>query len=174
MLKNKFKVILAILISIIFASGLSIYATYNYLASDVSYTRDGETISVETALNELYERKSINDIPDTYTIRAASFAGVYNYNSSPIEVINLDLSLFKIIGYTKVKYMIGVSGKSNYKLTLKIDGNTYDSVTSYKDDVWVCSDNKTLEMNNLSNIALSFDRPVIGYGYYQYSFTFSK
>lgn len=89
MLKNKFKVILAILISIIFASGLSIYATYNYLASDVSYTRDGETISVETALNELYERKSIQGI--LYVGCYTSAYDIKNNTSANITVNGLNV-----------------------------------------------------------------------------------
>lgn len=55
MLKNKFKIILVIVISIIFASGLSVYATYNYLAKDIKYTKiDGTETNVESSLNELY------------------------------------------------------------------------------------------------------------------------
>ena len=54
-MKIKIKMIITILIIIILVSGLSVYATYNYLAKDIGYTKgDGTTISVEKALNELY------------------------------------------------------------------------------------------------------------------------
>lgn len=49
------KIILIIILSIIIASGVSVYATYNYLAKDIKYIKtDGTQISVEDALNELY------------------------------------------------------------------------------------------------------------------------
>ena len=53
---KKLKVVLIVLITSIFVGGISIYATYNYLASDVKYTKkSGEEINVEEALNELYQ-----------------------------------------------------------------------------------------------------------------------
>ena len=58
MLKNKLKIILSMVIIVVLVGGLSVYATYNYLATNVSYTKsNGETISVEDALNELYNKK---------------------------------------------------------------------------------------------------------------------
>lgn len=62
MMKSKLKIILIILIlliSAIIVSGLSVYATYNYLASDISYAKsNGTTVSVENALNDLYILKN--------------------------------------------------------------------------------------------------------------------
>ena len=57
----KKEVIIAFIIGIILASSIAVYA-YSYMASDIDYTKPGtETaISVETALNELYE------VADTY------------------------------------------------------------------------------------------------------------
>lgn len=44
------------MIIMILTSCISIYATYNYFAKDVSYTKaDGTEINVEEALNELYQ-----------------------------------------------------------------------------------------------------------------------
>ena len=53
-IKNNIKLIIGIIIGMIIVSGLSVYATYQYLASEIEYT-DG--VSVEDALNELYQNK---------------------------------------------------------------------------------------------------------------------
>ena len=48
-----------VLIIIILVSSLSVYATYNYFAKDIGYTKkDGTTINVEDALNYLYQKNN--------------------------------------------------------------------------------------------------------------------
>lgn len=55
MLKNKLKIILVIVITAILVGGISGYATYNYLAKDIKYTKaDGTETNLENSLNELY------------------------------------------------------------------------------------------------------------------------
>lgn len=55
--KKTLNIIFIICITVILASGISVYATYNYLAKDVSYVKsNGEELSVEEALNELYSK----------------------------------------------------------------------------------------------------------------------
>lgn len=55
---NKIKIIIGIVVGIIIVSGISVYATVNVLASDVEYTKkDGTKVSVQEALNELYDEK---------------------------------------------------------------------------------------------------------------------
>lgn len=56
-IKKNIKLIIGILIGILLVSGISVYATYKYFATDVSYTKDGIKINVEKALNELYTNK---------------------------------------------------------------------------------------------------------------------
>lgn len=56
-IKKNIKLILGIILSMILVSGISVYATYNYFATDVIYIRNGHEMSVEEALNELYENK---------------------------------------------------------------------------------------------------------------------
>ena len=53
----KKEVIIAFIIGIILASSIAVYA-YSYAAKDIGYTKPGENtpISVETALNDLYEK----------------------------------------------------------------------------------------------------------------------
>lgn len=41
-MKNKIKIILILIITIIITSSITAYATYNYLAKDISYTRTME------------------------------------------------------------------------------------------------------------------------------------
>lgn len=60
--KNTLKIVFIIFIVAITVSGLGVYATYNYLAKDVSYIKqNGEELNVQEALNELYS-KNISDI----------------------------------------------------------------------------------------------------------------
>ena len=57
--KKNLKVIIIFIVSMIITSMVSVYAAYNYLSTDVSYTKaDGTTVSVADALNELYKNKS--------------------------------------------------------------------------------------------------------------------
>lgn len=55
--KNTLKIIFITCIAVILVSGISVYATYKYLAKDVSYVKsNGEELNVEEALNELYSK----------------------------------------------------------------------------------------------------------------------
>ena len=55
---RKYKTLIIILLIILFTNCISVYATYTYFAKDISYTKkDGSTINVESALNELYLKK---------------------------------------------------------------------------------------------------------------------
>lgn len=66
-LKEKIKFILVIIVGILLLSGISVYAAYKYFAKDVSYTKaDGTKISVEEALNELYNKLQYTPINKEY------------------------------------------------------------------------------------------------------------
>ena len=53
-LKKHIKIILIFVVSTLIVSMVSVYATYSYLAQDVSYTKsDGTEVSVKDALDEL-------------------------------------------------------------------------------------------------------------------------
>lgn len=57
-LKNKnVKIIIGGILGIILTSCISVYATYNYFATDVIYKKSGTEISVKQALDELYQNK---------------------------------------------------------------------------------------------------------------------
>ena len=73
----KKEVIIAFIIGLLIASGITVYA-YSYAAKDVSYTKPGENapISVESALNELYSNSKDNKTPQqvaTLTTQDASY-----------------------------------------------------------------------------------------------------
>ena len=58
-IKNNFKIIIGFIVGVILASSITVYA-YSYYAKDISYTKPGTTteISVETALNDLYNNQN--------------------------------------------------------------------------------------------------------------------
>ena len=60
-IKNNFKVIIGFVVGIILASSITAYA-YSYIASDISYTKDGTEMSVEEALNDLYNKNNGNNM----------------------------------------------------------------------------------------------------------------
>lgn len=60
-IKKHIKLIIGIIVGMILVSSLGVYAAYNYLASDVSYTKaDGTKINVQDALTELYRNTTNN------------------------------------------------------------------------------------------------------------------
>lgn len=136
MTKKKFKIVLILIIGIIIGSCISVYATYNYFASDVRYKRtDGTEISVEQALNELY-RKSNN-----------TWQALLNLGFSYDEIVNSENLFNKVIEKEPdIEYMInsvdtimpsvinsGIAMKiigNNVKLSNLIFGNTNDSINT--------------------------------------------
>ena len=59
-LKKHIKIILIFVVSTLIVSMVSVYATYSYLAQDVSYKKsDGTEISVKDALDELYKTTEV-------------------------------------------------------------------------------------------------------------------
>lgn len=58
--KKNIRTIIGCIVGVILASSITVYA-YSYIASDVKYTKkDGTEVSVESALNELYEKNNKN------------------------------------------------------------------------------------------------------------------
>lgn len=88
------KIIIAFIIGVILASGITVYAT-SYFAKDISYTRQGTEVSnVQEALNDLYSMKkslTINETPfysitgtgESYTVPRDCLLYIYaHWNSS--------------------------------------------------------------------------------------------
>lgn len=60
-LKNNIKIVIISFITALICSCASVFATYTYLSKDVSYKKsDGTEVSVEEALNQLYQEKKDN------------------------------------------------------------------------------------------------------------------
>ena len=89
-IKRNIKWIILVIILMVIVSGVSVYATTTYLASQVNYTKqNGKTITVSEALNDLYNKKN-SDIKLIWE------------NPNPTEVFNeqtveLDLSNYEYV-----------------------------------------------------------------------------
>lgn len=85
-MKNK-KVIIGFIVGIILASGISVYATSTYLATQVNYTRNNATTNVASALDDLYNiannyKYTEQDYTQQYALGQANAKEVsYNYGS---------------------------------------------------------------------------------------------
>ena len=59
--KKNIKWIILVIVLMIIVSGVSVYATTTYLASQVNYIKqDGTTVTVSDALNELYTKTTVS------------------------------------------------------------------------------------------------------------------
>ena len=87
--KNNLKWILGIIVGVVIASGISVYATGQYFASQVNYTTDknGEISNVEQALNDLYQKR--NKVTK-YSLNASTTnaGSTYNFDISNYENYN--------------------------------------------------------------------------------------
>ena len=97
--KKNIKWIILVIVLLIIASGISVYATSTYLASQVTYTKDGETMSVAEALNELYEKNenSIKNI-DLSKVDFSSDNYIFNGSNSYEFNDNYDMVLIASLG----------------------------------------------------------------------------
>ena len=116
--KKNLKVIIIFIVSMIITSMVSVYAAYNYLSTDVSYTKaDGTTVSVADALNELYKSKTSISTDANYT---GCYADV-NDDGTVDGVIFIDLA--KGASGTGLKetysYDVKQSGLKMYQLSTK-------------------------------------------------------
>lgn len=95
--KKNLKVIIIFIVSMIITSMVSVYAAYNYLSTDVSYTKaDGTTVSVADALNELYKNKTSSSATTANVTTAMDYTGYYadiDTDGTPDGVIFADIAL---------------------------------------------------------------------------------
>lgn len=77
LLRKNLKLIIVIAVIVILGSSLSVFA-YSYLAKDIKYTKkDGKTIDVESALDELYSKSSDIDSEYNYSRVSVSSSGSF-------------------------------------------------------------------------------------------------
>lgn len=148
---KKWKLIIIIIVEMILASSLSVYATYNYLASNVSYTKtDGTKINLETALNDLYSIKAEQNV-DIYPYQKFVLTKDVNgyvftlkiYDSSNNEIYQTEYpcniwgefsSTTRTYAYNNKKYILEAHGSSsvnNFIGVLKCEGYDLFNVLGY-------------------------------------------
>lgn len=107
------KLIIVFIIGMILTGGIAAYATYNYYAKDISYTKsNGDKISVEDALNELYEIKKDYIKPSgTKTItEKENTIDVSNYQYADTTGLYTQIEYEQ---YGQTQYAAGVSANEN-------------------------------------------------------------
>ena len=148
-LKNNIRLIILAMILILVSSGIGVFATYNYLASDIKYTDDK---TVADALNELYDKnrnyqvtkiepssRGVFNIPEGITTAYIIFLNatsgnqeyLFNANSNvmigePTSVLStwaIDKSLYTALTLYKVE-LTGSAGTITCTAT-GVNGNNY-------------------------------------------------
>ena len=109
-LKKHIKIILIFVVSMLIVSMVSVYATYSYLAQDVSYTKtDGTEVSVKDALDELYKTTEVITYEDSsgkeQKLSAATAVGT-KIGSTTVDGQKLDWYLFDVSDDGKTAYLV--------------------------------------------------------------------
>lgn len=148
-MKSDLKIILSFLIGILF-SGITVYAATTYLSRDVSFTPSDENwkvSNVEDALNDLYEKASLNTEENKFYI---SNLGVYIHDSKggkggfKFDAQNyktltvgsrtrggvIGTTYWQIVGYSEAD-CTGTETNLLYTTTPSSDVETYD-ISEYK------------------------------------------
>lgn len=88
MRKDKVKTILIVLIVLILCLNVWVYAAYVLSATDVNYTKsNGTTVSVKTALDELYTKVPTHEIGDEVTVGGEQFYVLEWDNNSDVALL---------------------------------------------------------------------------------------
>ena len=143
-LKNNIRTIIGFIVGVILASSITVYA-YNYIASDISYTKPGtETaISVEEALNELYSKSN----------KTAQQVGTLTTNKASYTFKNVKFINCKLAGCNFESSYIQNSTFSNNNIKNSILDNSNISNTTFIET--------TLKFSSITNVKLksvTFDK----------------
>ena len=128
-LKKNAKTIVSFIAGAVLIGGISTYAAYNYVASQVGYTKkDGTEIDVSQALNELYASKqtaSANGSANNYSTEE-QVVGTYPVKLGDGTIVSKNLYQITYIGNTpassggtlctisSLDYFVGVWGVVTY------------------------------------------------------------
>ena len=109
-LKKHIKIILIFVVSTLIVSMVSVYATYSYLAQDVSYKKsDGTEISVKDALDELHKTTEGITYEDSsgkeQKLSVATAVGT-KIGSTTVDGQKLDWYLFDVSDDGKTAYLV--------------------------------------------------------------------
>lgn len=128
-IKKNIKLILGIVIGAVLISGISVYATYTYLASDVKYTKNNSEISVEQALNELYA-SNLYEVLESGTYTSSNvLSGQYiqqtiNLENTYTESDNVYFIIKNITLNNNITPYVDLINTGNCGINTKIIGNT--------------------------------------------------
>lgn len=118
--KTNLKTIIAIITTSLIVGCTTVFAKYNYFAKDVQYVKnDGTKISVEEAINSLYEEKENKN----------TWEKLFNIGFTIDEIVNTDAIFNKTIqNENDIEYMLKNTEKImpsvvNSKVAMKIIGN---------------------------------------------------
>ncbi len=157
-LKKNIKIIMLIVLMVLISSGIGVFATYNYLASDIKYT-DNKT--VEQALNDLYD-KSAN-----YVLPSGSLDITTNGNNIDVkqyEKVNVNVtSMAKTLLWTN-STPNAEREKFNIDLTSSLDNFTHiliqwklkTSSSTIYEDIFKINPNRTSSANSGTYGIVSF------------------
>lgn len=104
--KKNLKWIITIIVVIILTTGISVYATEQYLASQVNYTtnKNGEVQTVADALNDLYSKTvnetEYNKLKEKYNnmkLLYKNTTGTSDGNAVSIDIDGADYNYFQVI-----------------------------------------------------------------------------
>ena len=75
-MKNKIKIILILIITIIITSSITAYATYNYLAKDIKYTKADGIITTKPALIKRAKELGLYTILRLFVIDSMAYSNI--------------------------------------------------------------------------------------------------
>ena len=118
--KKNYKLIIGIVIGAILISGISVYATGQYLASQVDYNKNGQA-SVSDALDDLYSK-----VP-TKTLLWTNLSPSSNMTAGNIELSSLVTNYSHIL----VQWKQNTSTTTTYEDIFKVQPIRLDGVSAY-------------------------------------------
>lgn len=163
-IKKNIKLIIEIIVGMVLISGVSVYAAYNYLASEVSYTKaDGTKLNVQEALTELYmsDNEKYPSINEIYYNVSPSVNYTYTINETGkylVGIMEAHRNYTPTISTTgKENFSKIMSGSSGRKSLISyIDGKSGDTISLVgANDTQDYSTNLTAFIYKINNFNIS-------------------
>ena len=125
-IKISSKIFLITLAIIVVLSGIGVFAVYNYVASDIKYTKkDGTEISVSTALDDLYSKQNTNEFEGKEYITTGLTCvsgnveivsgGYYTDTNTGVTYLNITLKTLKNVpGSDSMGFLTGLPAANDF------------------------------------------------------------
>lgn len=159
-LKKNIKLIILVIVLMIIVSGFSVYATTIYLATQVNYTRNNTTISVASALDELYSMKDNKYTEQQYQQYGSQQYSLgqqnakevtYNYGSGTSTASGVYSFDIKFNNPTEIWIFAKQSdGDNNWVIYRFVKSND-----NFIADIFTTAGNKWSSITNASNASMS-------------------